>query len=154
MSIVNCLFIYKYKQSVYNVKMKDDSRNNVAVLARLNELMEQQGISKADMARIAGVSPQAVNNWFNRGDVGKRSAQKLAQFAGVSVDWILGDNDADGPNDTQERPLSQREKILLELFNELPDSEADLLLKNLEEKKQYYDTLLNELLHKRQNKKA
>ncbi|WP_338885358.1 helix-turn-helix domain-containing protein [Xenorhabdus sp. TH1] len=134
--------------------MKDNLKNNAAVLARLNELMDQQGISKADMARIAGVSPQAVNNWFNRGDIGKRSAQKLAQHAGVSVDWILGDSDVDGPNDTPERPLSPREKILLELFNELPDSEADQLLKTLEEKKRYYDTLLDELLHKRQNKKA
>ncbi|MCW7549228.1 helix-turn-helix domain-containing protein [Photorhabdus sp. APURE] len=135
--------------------MKSNLKNNVAVLARLNELMDQQGISKADMARIAGVSPQAVNNWFNRGDIGKRSAQKLAQYVGVSVDWILGDNEANGPSDNvQERPLSQQEKILLELFNELPASEADKFIKALEDKKRYYDTLLDELLHKRQNKKS
>jgi transcriptional regulator with XRE-family HTH domain len=133
--------------------MKDNLKSNAVVSARLNELMDQQGISKADMARIAGVSPQAVNNWFNRGDIGKRSAQKLAQHAGISVDWILGNDDVDGPNGIPERSLSPRERILLELFNELPASEADQLLKTLEEKKRYYDTLLDELLHKRQNKK-
>jgi DNA-binding transcriptional regulator YiaG len=41
---------------------------------RLNEIIEQKGISKADMARICGVSSQSVNNWFVRGTIGKSSA--------------------------------------------------------------------------------
>lgn len=50
--------------------------------------------------------------------------------------------------------LTPRQKILLELFEELPDSEADNLLKTLEEKKQYYDHLYRELDNKRKSNKA
>lgn len=57
---------------------------------RLNEIIEQKGISKADMARICGVSSQSVNNWFVRGTIGKSSAIKLADALGVSLAWLLG----------------------------------------------------------------
>nr|WP_275358643.1 helix-turn-helix domain-containing protein [Xenorhabdus bovienii] len=124
---------------------------------RLNQLMETRGISKSDMARICGVTPQSVNGWYARGSIGKESAMKLSDALSVSIAWILGESDENASiNDAiLPRPeLTNREKILLELFNELPNSEADDLIKNLEEKKRHYDNLLEELLHKRQNKKA
>ncbi|AYN26724.1 XRE family transcriptional regulator [Buttiauxella sp. 3AFRM03] len=51
--------------------------------------MEMKGLNKSDLARIADVSPQAVNGWFVRGDMGKISAMKIADKTGVSVDWLL-----------------------------------------------------------------
>lgn len=57
---------------------------------RLNEIIEQKRISKADIARICGVSSQSVNNWFVRGAIGKSSAIKLADALGVSLEWVLG----------------------------------------------------------------
>ncbi|MEQ1967232.1 helix-turn-helix domain-containing protein [Xenorhabdus nematophila] len=137
--------------------MKKEHMNNNPLSVRLDQLMETRGISKSDMAKICNVTPQSVNGWYVRGSIGKKSAMKLSDSLGVSVAWILGESDEDASiNDAiLPRPeLTNREKILLELFNELPDSEADLLLKNLEEKKRHYDKLLEELLHKRKQKKA
>ncbi|AYH00823.1 transcriptional regulator [Pectobacterium parmentieri] len=89
---------------------------------RLTELMELKGISKAEMARIAGVSPQSVNNWFNRGTVGKSSALKLAETLGVSVAWLLGE-DVD-----EESGLKERERKMLELFRQLPEEQQDRMI--------------------------
>ncbi|HDL6936520.1 TPA: helix-turn-helix domain-containing protein [Yersinia enterocolitica] len=151
------MFILTGKQSVYNDEMKKEVVDlNSIVVNRLNQLIEQNGISKAEMARIAGVTSQAVNNWFKRGDIGKKSAQKIAAKMGVSVDWILGESDNLSPsNPTRtESTLTPKEKILLELFNELPESERDKLLKTLEEQKYYFRQMLEELLENQGKRKA
>ncbi|WP_213993829.1 helix-turn-helix domain-containing protein [Sodalis sp. dw_96] len=91
-------------------------------IKRLSELMELKGISKAEMARIAGVSPQSVNNWFSRGTVGKSSVLKLSDALGVSVGWLLGE-EVD-----EENGLKPREHKMLELFRQLPDTEQDRMI--------------------------
>lgn len=90
---------------------------------RLNEIIERKGISKADMARICGVSAQSVNNWFVRGTIGKSSAIKLADALGVSLAWLLGQDvgESDG--------LKPDEQRLLELYRQLPKEEQQNMLR-------------------------
>lgn len=90
---------------------------------RLNEIIEQKHISKAEMARICGVSSQSVNNWFVRGTIGKSSAIKLADALGVSLSWVLG-QDVD-PVDG----LKSDEQRLLELYRQLPSEEQQNMLR-------------------------
>lgn len=102
---------------------------------RLKEIIEQKRISKADIARICGVSSQSVNNWFVRGAIGKSSAIKLADALGVSLEWVLG-QDVDSKDG-----LRPDERRLLELYNQLPNDEeqqnmlriVSLRLKELDE---------------------
>lgn len=102
---------------------------------RLNEIIEKKRISKADIARICGVSAQSVNNWFVRGAIGKSSAIKLADALGVSLEWVLG-QDVDAKDG-----LRHDERRLLELYNQLPNEEeqqnmlriVSLRLKELDE---------------------
>ncbi|PWC10690.1 transcriptional regulator [Brenneria roseae subsp. americana] len=89
---------------------------------RLTELMALKGISKAEMARIAGVSPQSVNNWFNRGTIGKSSALKLADALGVSVAWLLGEDVEESTG------LSSDEMKMLNLYRQLPEAERERMI--------------------------
>lgn len=95
---------------------------NKALIARLNEVYAR-GITKADMARIAGVSPQAVNSWFKKGVISKKSALAIADAVGVSVAWLLGEDvgEKDGM-----KPDEQR---LLELYRQLPEEEQQNMLR-------------------------
>lgn len=95
---------------------------NKALIARLNEVYAR-GITKADMARIAGVSPQAVNSWFKKGVISKKSALAIADAVGVSVAWLLGEDvgEKDGM-----KPDEQR---LLELYRQLPEEEQQNILR-------------------------
>ncbi|EMG7911745.1 helix-turn-helix domain-containing protein [Enterobacter cloacae] len=120
------------------MKEKTHQTNHPQVL-RLNEIIEKKGITKADMARICGVSAQSVNNWFVRGTIGKSSAIKLADALGVSLAWLLGQEvgEKDG--------LKPDEMRLLELYRQLPDEEKQnmirifaLRLKELDELYQKY----------------
>lgn len=114
---------------------KNTHQSDNPLVQRLNEIIEMKRISKADIARICGVSSQSVNNWFVRGAIGKSSAIKLADALGVSLEWVLG-QDVDA-NDG----LRPDEKRLLELYNQLPNEEeqqnmlriVSLRLKELDE---------------------
>lgn len=104
------------------------------LVARLVEL-NAKGFSKTEMAKIAGVSKQAVSGWFKTGRISKESALALADAAGVSVAWLLGEDvgEKDG--------LKPDEQRLLELYRQLPDEEeqqnilriVSLRLKELDE---------------------
>lgn len=109
------------KLTIYNERMRKEEPNK-ALIARLNEVYAR-GITKADMARIAGVSPQAVNSWFKKGVISKKSALAIADAVGVSVAWLLGEDvgEKDGM-----KPDEQR---LLELYRQLPEEEQQNMLR-------------------------
>lgn len=103
------------KAIVYNPGMNTNGINR-GLIARLTELNEK-GFSKTEMAKVANVSKQAVTGWFRTGKISKQSALAIADAAGVSVPWLLGEDvgEKDG--------LKADEKRLLELYRQLPDDE-------------------------------
>lgn len=94
---------------------------NESLIRRLEEL-NRKGMSKTDMASIANVSKQAVTGWFKTGAISKKSAIAIADAAGVSVAWLLGENV------DEESGLSDRKRKLLELFNQLPEDDQEKFL--------------------------
>lgn len=109
------------KPTVYNESMRKEEPNLVLV-ERLTEITNR-GVTKADMARIAGVTPQAVNGWFKKGVISKKSALAIADAVGISVAWLLGEDvgEKDG--------LKPDEQRLLELYRQLPEDEQRNMLR-------------------------
>lgn len=101
-----------------NEKLISSADMNTLPLAdRLNELMRVNHWSRADMARIANVSPTSVTNWFKRGTISKDSATRLAAAAKTSLSWVLtGAEEAGGG-------LSPDETELIEVYRQLPPIE-------------------------------
>ncbi|ELT6042878.1 helix-turn-helix domain-containing protein, partial [Salmonella enterica subsp. enterica serovar Anatum] len=110
-----------YKSNIYNGPMRKEEPN-LALVERLTEIADR-GITKADMARIAGVTPQAVNGWFKKGVISKKSALAIADAVGISVAWLLGEevSETDG--------LKPNEQRLLELYRQLPEEEQQNMLR-------------------------
>lgn len=102
--------------------MKEKTVLNPILVERLSEL-NGRGMTKSDMARVAGVTPQSVNGWFKKGVISKNSALAVADAAGVSVPWLLGEDvgEKDG--------LKPDEQRLLELYRQLPDEEQQNMLR-------------------------
>ncbi|WP_227652327.1 helix-turn-helix domain-containing protein, partial [Klebsiella pneumoniae] len=107
--------------NIYNDFMRKEEPNLVLV-ERLTEITDR-GVTKADMARIAGVTPQAVNGWFKKGVISKKSALAIADAVGISVAWLLGEDvgEKDG--------LKPDEQRLLELYRQLPEEEQQNMLR-------------------------
>lgn len=110
-----------YKPNIYNDPMRKEEPNLV-LIERLTEITDR-GVTKADMARIAGVTPQAVNGWFKKGVISKKSALAIADAVGISVAWLLGEDvgEKDG--------LKPDEQRLLELYRQLPEEEQQNMLR-------------------------
>ncbi|MEX1839147.1 helix-turn-helix domain-containing protein [Enterobacter cloacae] len=101
--------------------MKQNEEFDNQLVARLEEITHR-GISKAEMARIAGVTPQAVNGWFKKGVISKKSAIAIADAANVSVTWLLGEKVA------EDSGLKPNETKMLSLFRQLPESEQEKMI--------------------------
>ncbi|WP_449567482.1 helix-turn-helix domain-containing protein [Lelliottia nimipressuralis] len=95
---------------------------NQSLISRLTEL-NNKGFSKTEMAKVANVSKQAVTGWFRTGKMSKESALALADAAGVSVPWLLGEDV--GKKDG----LKADEQRLLELYRQLPEEEQKNMLR-------------------------
>ena len=101
--------------------MKNTDDLNNQLVARLEQIT-QRGISKADMARIAGVTPQAVNGWFKKGVISKKSAIAIAEAANVSVTWLLGEKVS------EDSGLKPNESKMVNLFRQLPEAEQERMI--------------------------
>lgn len=100
------------------MQMKEFDNSLISRLAELNE----KGFSKADMARAANVSKQAVTGWFRTGTISKASALAVADASGVSIAWLFG-KEVD-----EDLGLKEREIRMLNLFRQLPEPEQDHMI--------------------------
>ncbi|HBY7144885.1 TPA: helix-turn-helix domain-containing protein [Klebsiella pneumoniae] len=122
--------------------MKNTEKLNNQLIARLEEIT-QRGISKADMARIAGVTPQAVNGWFKKGVISKKSAIALAEAANVSVTWLLGEKVS------EDSGLKPNESKMLRLFRQLPEAEQERMIDTFEVRLKEIDDYVEKYLRGR-----
>lgn len=88
-------FIPGVKRFVYNLDMREKTIKTPMLSDRLTKVLKTRKMSKSELARRVGVTPQAVNNWFSRGELGRESAQQIADVLKISIDWLLNGD----PND-------------------------------------------------------
>ncbi|MCW4985679.1 MULTISPECIES: helix-turn-helix domain-containing protein [Enterobacter] len=127
--------------------MKTNSLNTMSnpqassLASRLNELMSVNHWSRADMARIAEVSPTSVTNWFKRETISKESASKLAAAAKVSLTWLLTGAEEGGG------AFSAEELELIEVYRGLPPVEQRNMLAafqmRLKQLKEFYSSYVD-----------
>lgn len=73
---------------------------------RLKFLREEKGLFQSDIAKILGVSVAAVGFYENeKRDMSPDTIIKLAEYFGVSTDYLLGKSDKRNPEKTQDDPL-------------------------------------------------
>lgn len=58
---------------------------------RIETLLAVRGLTKADYAKICGISRQSVSTIIRRGTCEPRTAGKLAAGLGVTVEEIVGE---------------------------------------------------------------
>jgi Helix-turn-helix. len=113
---------------------------------------EQHG-RQAEIARRMKLTPKAVSKWFNGETIPRREKLKqLAMLIGTTTTYLLGDDEEENQITRYYQELNPRQKIIIDLLDDLPDSETDELLKTLEEKKQKYNAIYEELDRKKKQK--
>ena len=96
--------------------------------ARLLSLRKEKGASQADVAEYIGLTVAAYQNYENgRREAGYDTISKLADFYGVTTDYLLGRPEAKPPEDplqvlVQQKNLDALEQVLFERYMQLPEN--------------------------------
>ena len=63
----------------------------MAFTDNLQALMSAKGISRRRLAKECGISPSAVNSWFNRSaeNISLPTLKKLSEYFGVSIEELV-----------------------------------------------------------------
>lgn len=92
----------------------------------LKNLRKSRNLLQKDMAKILGVSVSTYCYW-EKGDFqpDNEALKKIADYFGVTIDYLLGyEQQAPPPTET----LTDGEKALLELFNQVPKEQQQLVV--------------------------
>ena len=63
----------------------------MAFTDNLQALMSAKGISRRRLAKECGISPSAVNSWFNRSaeNISLQTLKKLSEYFGISIEELV-----------------------------------------------------------------
>lgn len=90
---------------------------------RLDSLLQEKRITKTALADALDIRRQIFAEWKKNGNSPKSDlAQKIANFLGVSVDYLLiGITEEDKTAIQNWKEISDEEKELIELWRNLPE---------------------------------
>jgi transcriptional regulator with XRE-family HTH domain len=96
----------------------------------INTLCEEKGIKGAKMCTDTGISKGLLTDlkMGRRSGVSAVTAQKIASYFGVSVGYLLGEEEKE-EKPVQEDELSENIKMLVDFAKSVPEDKVDLVLK-------------------------
>uniref|UniRef100_A0A3B0M8V0 HTH cro/C1-type domain-containing protein n=1 Tax=Arsenophonus endosymbiont of Trialeurodes vaporariorum TaxID=235567 RepID=A0A3B0M8V0_9GAMM len=119
---------------------------------RLQQTLDELGWNQSELARRMGVKPQSVQGWLKNVIPRMDKLKKLSEVTGKPVDWFFSDKLTNQENKSHESfsmkkiTLTEKQKLILELFQSIPESDVDWFLKELEIKKNFYEKKIVEFL--------
>ncbi|EKH1445003.1 helix-turn-helix domain-containing protein [Escherichia coli] len=121
---------------------------------RLQQVLQELNINQSELGRRLGVKPQSVQGWLKGVMPRMDKLEKLAELSQHPVHWFfmeeetLGDKMAVSSNDNQPQLTEQQRKII-SLLDELPQSDAEQIIRDMEQKRDFYKRKLEELLRQK-----
>lgn len=96
----------------------------------INTLCEEKGIKGAKMCTDTGISKGLLTDlkMGRRTGVSAVTAQKIASYFGVSVGYLLGEEEKE-EKPTEDDGLSENIKQLIDFVKTVPEDKAELVLK-------------------------
>ena len=94
----------------------------------LNELMNSRGVTNYALAKYLKCSQSTIKNWLtNTTRPNHDKLKQVAEYFGVSVDYILGTTDEkEKPSgNTTEGPITPKDQIINEIVKNLKSSSLD-----------------------------
>ena len=94
---------------------------------RLRELQRAEKLTQQELADIAEVSKRTIQNWEDgTSNIKPEKAEKLADYFGVSVGYLLGYDDSDFKNETDIK-VAVLDEVLekLRVINNMVSVESD-----------------------------
>ena len=99
---------------------------------RIKDLRQSKGLTLEQVADVVGVGKSTVRKW-ETGMIANMKRDKIADLAkalGTTPAYLMGWEDDDSENNISpsEPQLTEGEKVLLDLFNRVPEDQQQLVL--------------------------
>lgn len=93
-------------------------------------LCEERGIKGGKMCTDIGMSKGILTDlkMGRQTGISAANAQKIANYFGVSVGYLLGDEEKEKPT-VQDDGLTENQRKLMEFAKSVPDDKADMILR-------------------------
>ena len=86
--------------------------NGFVIVERIDKLLKERNENRNILAPAVGIRPQTISGWSTRGTIpAADTALNIANYFGVSVEWLLTGRERDG--------LSAEERRLVDMWREL-----------------------------------
>lgn len=119
--MVNFFNVYVY----FLVILKESI--NMTVFERIKFLSQKQGKSLNQVEEELGLSKNVLYRMKNSDNPTKERLLVLANYFGVSVDYLLGRTDSPTPVISDTNPTNEKIKILARKMDHLDDSQLDTI---------------------------
>lgn len=95
-----------------------------------SQLCKENGTTASQVVKSLNIGAGSVTKWKNGAMPSGRSLEKIADYFGITVDYLLGKTDErEKPSPASE--MSEREKALLETFRSLSERKQDAIIEIL-----------------------
>ena len=98
---------------------------------RIKELRQKKGLTLEQVADVVGVGKSTVRKW-ETGMIANMKRDKIADLAkalGTTPAYLMGWNEDEEKKDSPSEPqLTEGEKVLLNLFNRVPEDQQQMVL--------------------------
>ena len=103
----------------------------VTLYERLSCLCEEKGVKGARMCTDLGFSKSLMTDlkMGRKKGVNAETAQKIASYFGVSVGYLLGEEEKEEKPTAKDDELSENMKQLIEFAKSVPEDKMELVLK-------------------------
>ncbi|ECC1584400.1 helix-turn-helix domain-containing protein [Salmonella enterica subsp. diarizonae] len=126
---------------------------NMKFEERLQKAIDDAGISQSELGRRIGVNSQTVSHWCNAGIFPRKEKLVLLPDAlGKPLYWFFMNDDEDeylASITASKTVLNQKQRALLEVFDQLPESEQDRFIDLAKTRLEELDAFMAEFLRRR-----
>lgn len=100
---------------------------------KIKELRQAKGLTLEQVAKVVGVGKSTVRKW-ETGMIANMKRDKIADLAkalGTTPAYLMGWEDEEKQNSPTEEELSEGERLLLDLFRQIPEDAQKMYLEVL-----------------------
>lgn len=89
--------------------------NGREIVERIDNILKRKNLKRQSVCDFAGCTPTAIVHWKNQGSIPSAdTAIKIAEFLGVSVQWLITGEDPEGLTDDERQLLEEWHAITSE----------------------------------------
>lgn len=102
------------------------------LLDRVDELIKEHAMTRAELERKTGISPGSIRNW-SKSMPSVDKIQKVADYFDVSTDYLLGRADKRNYYDLTDKDETDIEKTLEQIVSDMTKADSIAFSKDSEE---------------------